>query len=707
MPQPPSFVAQLNAKNRPQSSRDAAGATKQFSLPSPHRNAGSARLGSASPNRSRPLPVELDEATRHTVWSAAKTLAEETLLTRRSVVVPGLAHFLIQEQRCDWGTWNRRHSYMPVLILVGDFVSSFRVRQPQTVPHGQLGAHAHTFLNLSTLSDRTGFGRDTVAEVIRQTVYNFGQTCLAGKNAVLDLNFVKLLVADGVDEAKTGNRRLTILWKDEFVKNFEHVVGVEPEFPARAGAHAPTARDSFLNKSMSVERSRPSPRRDQLEKGASSVRGTDATDYQVNDNDNLVPTPDNATTPIINQKASIPQPPNRNINPLDPRGDTFGGDLNHTHGSRCGHEHFDEQCPDDVSPHRRHKLHKTFVRRQRGLENTFNETWTSQREERSAAKLAEIEAAKAERAALDKTVQEEILQEKAALQKRRDAAKKLQEANLGAAETYRSSQLPPSEPLGMLLADSNGMKKNASPRMMIEPRKQAAIPIYPPIIQQNIHDVPALGVQVQERQQRRAKELEEDQKEGKRLAEDTKKYYEEEKKKREAKVQRNVDFFETHNNNDKDNTPRRFSRNNNQNNDSAKNSPQRNDNNEASLSTRDVPDFMGKRLNEAQARKTEKKAETERQQKEMAKHRKEKSKALGEDASKMYDNAKAAEAQIAASVDALERDLISKRYKQSQYGNDLKKQMSEKAQRDRERRREESAFSPYAVLRNDSSDDEP
>lgn len=460
------------------------------------------------------------------VWSAVCTITEASLLSRRSMSIPDLCHFIVQEELSHRGTWNVRRAYVPSVILAPSFTSISQVSSPAPASQSHVGTQATVQLNLVHVAEtvKSGgaaieIGRHVVASILRAIARGVAAPCVRtpARSTPLEFGFAHLEFVGG---------KTIVRWSRDFIQKFEEALGLHTDalFAVHRCASASQASVSLRS---------------------SSARGAPP----------LIPAPPPPGQSCPSTSARIPMPPAAAALKVSPRrspsvsssrsscqsassrdstrrhaGVTSSGAnpiLNPAsllapcdENSPRKHEGVKENRPPpqfpDLSPYYRQKLHKLDVRRQR--KKAYVESWGEQLAAKSAEKSAQAQESRRIAEQFAAAAANGLEEDARALEEARMKAKSLHEDNVQAAAKHTGFLLPPREPAGDLFENR------------------------PPDVQQR--DLVTLVLQRGEKELRRAREAEEDREFGQRLLKDSQAAVEEAKTSRAKRAAMNKQYLE-------------------------------------------------------------------------------------------------------------------------------------------------------------------
>eukprot|EP00744_Colponema_vietnamica_P006559 GILI01009513.1.p1 GENE.GILI01009513.1~~GILI01009513.1.p1 ORF type:complete len:669 (+),score=107.90 GILI01009513.1:29-2008(+) len=316
------------------------------------------------------------------VWSATCQMAEEAILKRQSLVIPGFANVgVAKETEHMGGIWRSRLSFVPCVALAPAFISQYcsdrsgyHVANPQ-----KYGGAVPVLMNGATLSSYSNVPRHVAVHILRDLIRIIGKLLLDGHPVtgrkvplLIELGFATLDFAPLVMNVKWSRSFLdelatSIKQADSDGKLGNTTGSTSPRRPATAAARVPappTPRARVVPAPPSVQ---------PQGKNSSANRPATARLAATPSLPNATPSPSRPQS----SRASRAATPSEAAAPGTPRAISQAGFTDSSPRNREAFETALNAITNaKLNPYLKSKARKAFYRKQRGT--AFEESWGAQ-----------------------------------------------------------------------------------------------------------------------------------------------------------------------------------------------------------------------------------------------------------------------------------------------------------------------------------------
>jgi hypothetical protein len=405
---------------------------------------------------------------------------EAMLERRRSIVVPGFCHFVVQKHVGHSGTWGARVTWVPVMMLVPQFCQAFSVLPNTQTSLTHQGATTPATINsTAVVACCSGtVSRYAILNVVKDIVRELGGLVgLSSQPLTLDMKFCTITFS--------GRRVTNVSWAPSFLRVLNSDAQVDERTQAglsvtqgvirtASAERPPSARDNHTVPSKLFPRPPTTPIREQ-DRSTPLVPASAGQAHEASKSVPVVPAPPPRGLYAFGSRPSTATFPSAS--------GTFGGMPAALSPRRAAqdaslHAHLDAiASTDEASPHTKRTARKLAYRRSRN--QAYEDSWQNNLDEKRLAAEAEAEADRqAAAAVLRKQVEdaEKTRQEKV---ERRDESDRIEKVNQDLVRMRQGHNIPRAHP----------------PADIFDARRSTAkVP----------HDVSALHRQVAERRAREA-----------------------------------------------------------------------------------------------------------------------------------------------------------------------------------------------------------
>ncbi|CBH18092.1 hypothetical protein, conserved [Trypanosoma brucei gambiense DAL972] len=169
------------------------------------------------------------------IWRTLCESVEETLVRKRSCIIPDFLHASIKVQRVSPFD-GEINLYKPQMVLLPDFLSKFHIQNVLTFRDAHYHATVPNIISFDEIAAIVGTDRHIVKAAVSESVREIGKYLDRNKCAVLSIDV-------GVAFLEFRGREYRIKWADTFLERLKREVGprsfVEPYIPPTM---APDAR---------------------------------------------------------------------------------------------------------------------------------------------------------------------------------------------------------------------------------------------------------------------------------------------------------------------------------------------------------------------------------------------------------------------------------------------------------------------------------